>query len=169
VDQTQFQQTKVEQNHFNNNLQQSQAIKADNQIPPTKNNHSSSPPSQQNQFNQQQQFNNNMHLRSKGNDVAYQKSAPRNNEYLEQQQQQRPSPAQGTTAPDTNHLNSTKSEDGLKQNSITKTPSEAATSQSVPQQNKPPTLMETFDLSDISSINLEGFNLKQVVIPVWQA
>lgn len=166
MDQTQFQQTKVEQNHFNNNLQQSQAIKADNQIPLTKNNHSSSPPSQQNQFNQQQQFNNNMHLRSKGNDVAYQKSAPRNNEYLEQQQQQRPSPAQGTTAPDTNHLNSTKSEDGLKQNSITKTPSEAATSQSVPQQNKPPTLMETFDLSDISSINLEGFNLKQVVIPV---
>lgn len=158
MDQSQFQQ-KVEQNHYNNNLQQSQAIKAD-QVPQTKSNHASP---QENQFGQQQQqFNNNMHLRSKGNDVAYQKSAPRNNEYLEQQQQQRPSPAQGTTAPDTNHLNSTKSEEGLKQNSITK----AATSQSVPQPNKPPTLMETFDLSDISSINLEGFNLKQVVIPV---
>lgn len=115
----------------------------------------------QSHFNQQQQ-NNNMHLRSKINDVTNQKTAPRNNEYLEQQQQQRPSPAQGTTAPETNHLNSQlKSEDGLKQNSITKTLSEGSTSQL-----KQPSLMETFDLSDIGSLNMENFNLKQVIIPL---
>lgn len=100
-----------------------------------------------------------MHLRSKGNDVTHQKTAPRNNEYLEQQQQQRPSPAQGTTAPDTNHLNSQlKCEDVPKQNSITKTPAN--------QPSKQPTLMETFDLSDMSTINLENLNLKQLTIPV---
>lgn len=167
IDQTQFQQqanAKVDQNHFNNNLQQSQAIKADHQIPQTKNNHLASSQSQsQAQFNQQQQqqqqFNNNMHLRSnRVNDVTHQKAAPRNNEYLEQQQQQRPSPAQGTTAPETNHL-----EVEPKLNSITKTLSEAATSQMPAKQ---PTLMETFDLSDIGSINLESFNLKQVIIPL---
>lgn len=106
-----------------------------------------------------------MHLRSnKVNDVTHQKTAPRNNEYLEQQQQQRPSPAQGTTAPETNHLSSQqKSDDGLKLNSITKTLSEAATSQPPAKQ---PTLMETFDLSDMGQINLETFNLKQVIIPL---
>lgn len=87
----------------------------------------------------------------------------RNNEYLEQQQQQRPSPAQGTTAPDTNHLSSQlKNEDGLKQNSITKIPSEATTSQVTPEPI-PLAMMETFDLSDI---NLENFNLKQIIIPL---
>lgn len=96
------------------------------------------------------------------NDVTHQKTAPRNNEYLEQQQQQRPSPAQGTTAPETNHLGSqVKSEVGLKQNSITKAP--AATSQPT---TKPPSLMESFDLSDIGVMNLENLNLKQVFIPV---
>lgn len=108
-----------------------------------------------------------MHLRSnKANDVTHQKTAPRNNEYLEQQQHQRPSPAQGTTAPDTNHLSSQlKSDDGLKQNSITKTPSEAATSQMKADPTSLP-MMETFDLSDIGTINLENFNLKQVIIPL---
>ena len=169
IDQTQFQQgnAKVDQNHFNNNLQQSQTNKVENQLPQTKNNHLTSSPSQPNQSQFNQQHFNNMHLRSnKVNDVTHQKTAPRNNEYLEQQQQQRPSPAQGTTAPDTNHLSSQlKSEDGLKQNSITKTPSEAATSQVKPEP-APLTMMETFDLSDMGTINLENFNLKQVIIPL---
>lgn len=133
IDQTQF--AKVEQNHFNNNLQPQKEAK---------NNH---------QFN-------NMHTRSnKVNDVTHQKTAPRNNEYLEQQQQQRPSPAQGTTAPETNHLNSSipqKSEEVVaKQNSITKTPPP-----------KPPTLVDTFDFSDMGTINLDTLNLKQFSIPV---
>lgn len=108
-----------------------------------------------------------MHLRSKANDVTHQKAAPRNNEYLEQQQQQRPSPAQGTTAPDANHLNSQqKSDEGLKQNSITKMPAEAATSQLKSEPAKQPSLMETFDLSESGMLNLENFNFKQVVIPL---
>lgn len=90
-----------------------------------------------------------MHLGNKQNDVTHQKSAPRNNEYLEQQQQQRPSPAQGTIAPETNHL---KNEDLSKQNSITKV--------------KSPTMMETYDLSDLGTINLENLNLKQMFIPL---
>lgn len=135
IDQTQFQQ-KVEQNHFNN------SVKVDHQ---TKNNH--------------QETVNNMHLRSKINDVTHQKAAPRNNEYLEQQQQQRPSPAQGTTAPDTNHL---KSDDVVKQNSITKTPPVKVDAAPV----KQPSLMETFDLSDAGMLNLENLNLKQVFIPL---
>lgn len=96
-----------------------------------------------------------MHLRSKINDVGHQqKSAPRNHEYLELQQQQRPSPAQGTTAPETNHLNAQqKSDDGIKSNSIMS-------------QMKQPSLMETFDLSDPGMLNLENLNLKQVFIPL---
>lgn len=89
-----------------------------------------------------------MHLRNKASDVIHQKAAPCNNEYLEQQQQQRPSPAQGTTAPETNHL---KSEEMSKQNSI---------------KVKAPTMMETYDLSDLGTINLENLNLKQVFIPL---
>lgn len=108
---------------------------------PAKNNH-------QQQFNQQQPQLNNMHLRNKTNDVTPQKTAPRNNEYLEQQQQQRPSPAQGTTAPETNHKN----DEVPKQNSITKV--------------KSPVMMETYDLSDLGAINLESLNLKQVFIPL---
>lgn len=113
-----------------------------------------------------------MHLRSnKVNDVTHQKTAPRNHEYLEQQQQQRPSPAQGTTAPDTNHLNSQqKSGDDSKQNSITKTPSAAAATSQVKSESSPlmkqPTLMETFDLSDPGLLNLGNLNLKQVFIPL---
>lgn len=70
--------------------------------------------------------------------------APRNNEYLEQQQQQRPSPAQGTTAPETNHK-----DEPL--NSITK----------MKQEVKQPELMETFDLSDPGMMNF-----KKVVVQV---
>ena len=119
------------------------------------------PQTNNHQSTQQQQQFNNMHLRSKQNDVTHQKTAPRNNEYLEQQQQQRPSPAQGTTAPDTNHLNSSqqKSDDGLKQNSITKTTLAAP-------MMKQPSLMESFDLSDMGALNLETLNLKQLTIPV---
>lgn len=125
------------------------------------------------QFNQQQstQFNS-MHLRNKpnSNDVTHQKTAPRNNEYLEQQQQQRPSPAQGTTAPDTNHLNVQQkngNELNLKQtNSITKTPEAATSGMQLGQPEMPeklPSLMETYDISDVG---VENFNLKQLVIPL---
>lgn len=156
IDQTQFQQAgavKVEeQNHFNNNLQQVAKVEAP--IPHTKNNHQSEPVNQQ-------QLNNNMHLRNKPNDVSHQKSAPRNHEYLEQQQQQRPSPVQGTTAPDTNHLNSG---DSVKQNSITKTTAELKVEPTPAV--KQPSLMETFDLSETGMLNLENLNLKQVFIPL---
>lgn len=90
-------------------------------------------------------MNNNMHLRST-KEATHQKMAPRNNEYLEQQQQQRPSPAQGTTAPETNHI-----EKSEPQNSITKT------SQSKPEVK----LMDTFDLSDAGMMKF-----KNVVIQV---
>jgi hypothetical protein len=160
-------QSQLDQNHYisdgANNHQQT--AKVENQIPQSKNNHIAPAP----QYNQQQQQfnNNNMHLRSnKANDVT-QKTAPRNNEYLEQQQQQRPSPAQGTTAPDTNHLNVQKSheESSLKHttNSIIKTENEAATtSQKEPSPPaKQPSLMETFDISDA-----DAMNFKQLFIPV---
>jgi len=165
---------KVDQNHYNNsnNLQQ---LQANNQIPQQQRNNHIAPATQQQQqqFNQthSQLNNNNMHLRNnsngKSNDVTHQKTAPRNNEYLEQQQQ-RPSPAQGTTAPETNHL---KSEDGVKQtssNSIMKSP-EAATTSSSSQQKviaPPPSLMDSFDLSDSGMISMADINFKQVRIPL---
>lgn len=93
-------------------------------------------------------MNNNMHLRST-KEVTNQKTAPRNNEYLEQQQQQRPSPVQGTTAPETNHI-----EKSEPQNSITKTKQEV----------KQPELMETFDLSDPGMMNF-GM-MKKVIVQV---
>lgn len=187
IDQSQLEQTiKMDQNHFisgNNHHQQSQTInKSENQIPQSKNNHiAPTVPVQQqqnqSQYNQQPQQFNNMHLRSnKTNDVTHQKTAPRNNEYLEQQQQQRPSPAQGTTAPDTNHLNAQqhKSDESLKHtNSITKTPPEAATTSQMKQEGmeivtttnvvKQPSLMETYDLSDADAMDIIG---KQIIIPL---
>lgn len=160
IDQSQF-QGKVDQNHFGNSLPVQQSVKIESLVPKVETNHLT--PQIPNQLHSQSHFNqqqvNNMHLRSKGNDVTHQKTAPRNNEYLEQQQQQRPSPAQGTTAPDTNHLNSQpKCEDMSKPNSISKTLAN--------QSSKQPTLLETFDLSDMSTINLENLNLKQLTIPV---
>lgn len=85
-----------------------------------------------------------------------QKTAPRNNEYLEQQQQQRPSPAQGTIAPDTNHLKT--SDESVKQttNSINST---AANVKQDPEPSKPiASLMETFDLDD-ALVNLKPLRI----------
>lgn len=177
INQNQLEQAvKVDQNHYNH-TQQSQTIvgnktSADSQLPQSKNNHIS-----QQQYNQQPQQFNNMHLRStnkeSSNDVIHQKSAPRNNEYLEQQQQQRPSPAQGTTAPDTNHLNAQQpksDENVIKEtnNSITQQQPEAATTshEIKPEELtvnsiKQPSLMETFDITDADTMNF-----KQLIIPL---
>jgi hypothetical protein len=185
INQNQLDQAvKIDQNHYisdNNHTQQTTTTTisskgAENQIPQSKNNHITPAVQQSQQFNssnqsQNQQFNN-MHLRSNkpNNDVTHQKTAPRNNEYLEQQQQQRPSPAQGTIAPDTNHLNVQQPKSDEKQiNSITKTsqqPEAATTSQEIksepsPSSMKQPTLMETFDISDA-----DAMNFKQIIIPL---
>lgn len=148
--------------------QNQQGVKGpDQQIPHetiTKNNHV------------MQTFNNVHSTKSKPNDVSNQKIAPRNNEYLEQQQQQRPSPAQASIAPETNHLNSVNLLQNNKKgeqtiNSINSTamtlkkPSTetaATTSQSKEEVKQPSaiSLMETYDLSDAV------FNLKPLTINV---
>lgn len=153
-----------------NQIEQSQGVKGpDQQIPhetTTKNNHVV------------QTFNNVHSTKStKANEGINQKTAPRNNEYLEQQQQHHPSPAQASIAPETNHLNNvnqqqnnSKKVEQTTTNSINnsttvtlkKTSEAATTSHSSKEEQKPSaiSLMETYDLSDAV------FNLKPLTINV---
>ena len=194
----QLTQAKIEQNPFNsaNNLTQENKI-VDNQIPQQKNNNHlanqataplNSPSSSS--HHQQQPINNNMHLRSlrSNNDVAplqHPKVLPRNNEYLEQQQQQRPSPVQGTTAPEVNYLNTTannkmslvnsgkskaiNSNNSINSTTTSKTNEKAATSSSSSSSNSAQQvpLMTTFELPESGTIDsMQGFNLKEISINV---
>lgn len=194
----QLTQAKIEQNPFNsaNNLIHENKI-VDNQIPQQKNNNhianqATAPlnsPSSSSHHQQQQPINNNMHLRSlrSNNDVAplqpqHPKVVPRNNEYLEQQQQQRPSPVQGTTAPEVNHINTTannkvssvnsgkskaiNSNNSINSTTTSKTNETAASSSSSSSALQVP-LMTTFELPESGTIDcMQGFNLKEISINV---
>ena len=195
----QLTQGKIEQNPFNsaNNLTHENKI-VDNQIPQQKNNNhlanqATAPlnsPSSSSHHQQQQPINNNMHLRSlrSNNDVAplqpqHPKVVPRNNEYLEQQQQQRPSPVQGTTAPEVNHINTTannkvssvnsgkskaiNSNNSINSTTTSKTNETAASSSSSSSSAQQVPLMTTFELPESGTIDcMQGFNLKEISINV---
>lgn len=107
--------------------------------------------------------NNNFHMTRSNdnnkNDVQMsQKTTPRNNEYLEQQQHQRPSPAQGTIAPESNHLSSINSKTTITTSSEVATSSNNNNNNAFKQESI--SLMETYDLSDAV------FNLKPLTINV---
>lgn len=195
----QLTQGKIEQNPYNsaNNLTQENKI-VDNQIPQQKNNNhlanqATAPinsPSSSSHHQQQQPINNNMHLRSlrSNNDVAplqpqHPKVVPRNNEYLEQQQQQRPSPVQGTTAPEVNHINTTannkvssvnsgkskaiNSNNSINSTTTSKTNETAASSSSSSSNAQQVSFMTTFELPESGTIDcMQGFNLKEISINV---